>query len=195
MPRITAASIEQHLRQQNERVVEAASKLFRQRGFRGTDLSHIAAAVGLARNSLYRYFPSKEHLLVACVQRDMGPFLASVEALEQSHADPRRRIEAWLDLSMDLATGPQHATLELMGEVREASPELRQQILALHRLPNGVLERAVKAVLARQKRDPALVAGMIAAMLQSAAGQALRRPAQAAIRRELKSGVARLLQA
>ena len=195
MPRIAAASIDEHLRQQNERVLEAASKLFRQRGFRGTDLSHIAAAVGLARNSLYRYYPGKEHLLVACVRRDMEPFLRSVEALEKSHGDPRRRIDAWLDMSMDLATGPQHATRELMGEVREASPELRQQIAELHRLPNDVLERAVKAVLARQKREPVVVTGMIAAMLQAAAGQALRRPGQAAIRRELKSGVARLLQA
>jgi AcrR family transcriptional regulator len=195
MPRIAAANIEEHLRRQNERVLDAASRLFRQRGFGGTDLAQIAAAVGLARNSLYRYYDSKEHLLVACVMRDMAPFLAQVEALERTHPDPRQRIDAWLDLCMDLAVGPDHASLELMGEVRDASPELREQILQLHRLPNGVLERAVRAVLGGQRRDPQVIAGMISAMLQSAAGQALRRSLHGPIRRELKAGVARLLQA
>jgi AcrR family transcriptional regulator len=194
MPRIEAATIQEHVRIQTERVLDAASALFRKQGFHGTDMSHIAAAVGLARNSLYRYYPNKEHILVACVQRDMTPFLKRIEALEQGFPDPRARIDAWIDMSIDIATSPAHATLELISEIQEASPELRQQIVQLHLAPNTVLENAVKGVLGRQRRDPALVTAMVSGMVQSGAAQAIRRHTQVAVKRELKSAVARLLQ-
>jgi AcrR family transcriptional regulator len=194
MPKIEAATIEEHVRAQNERVLEAASALFRKRGFRGTDMAQIAQVVGLARNSLYRYYPNKEHILVACVQRDMRPFMERIEALEQECPDPRQRIEAWIDMSIDIATSPAHATLELMSEVKEASPELRREIMVLHQAPSAVLERAVAAVVGRQRRDPSLVTAMIAGLVQSGAGQAIRRASPIAVRRELKSAVARLLQ-
>jgi len=194
MPRIEAATIQEHVRIQTGRVLDAASVLFRKQGFHGTDMSHIAAAVGLARNSLYRYYPNKEHILVACVQRDMAPFMERIEALEQGFPDPRARIDAWIDMSIDIATSPAHATLELISEIQEASPELRQQIVQLHLGPNTVLENAVKGVLGRQRRDPALVTAMVSGMVQSGAAQAIRRNTQVAVKRELKSAVARLLQ-
>lgn len=194
MPRIGAATIEEHVRIQIAKVLDAASRLFRERGFHGTDMSDIARAVGLARNSLYRYYPNKEHILVACVQRDMGPVLERIRALEPRYPEPRARVEAWIDMAIDIATGPSHATLELMSEIREASPELRQQIMQLHQGPNEVLAGAVRALLGTQRRDPALVTAMIAGMVQSAAAQAIRRGSAAAAKRELKSACGRLLQ-
>ena len=167
MPRIDAASIEEHVRNQVARILDAAGDLFREQGFRGTDMAAISARVGLARNSLYRYFPNKEHILVACVERDMGPFVARLEALVASHPDPRARIDAWIDMALDMAAGPAHATLGLMGDVQESPPELRRQILKLHDAPAEVLEGAVRAVMQGQKRDPALVTALIAGMVQS----------------------------
>jgi AcrR family transcriptional regulator len=193
MPRIAAPTIDEHVRNQTERVLAAASRLFRAKGYRGTDMSHIAAAVDLARNSLYRYYPNKEHILVACVERDMTPFLQKIRALESAFPDPRARIDAWIDMAIDIAVSPAHATLELISEIQEASPELRQQVMQLHQAPNQVLERAVKAVLGTQRRDPALVTAMIAGMVQSGAGQAIRRSSHAAVKHELRSAVARLL--
>lgn len=196
MPRIQASTIEEHISQQKEKLLEAASRLFRKRGFHGTDMSDIAAEMGLARNSLYRYYSNKEHILLACIQRDMGPFMNRIETLEQIHPDARARIDAWLDTSIDIATSPAHATLELISEIQESAPELRQEILRLHQAPNRILEAAVRAVLGRQNRDAALVTAMIAGMTQSVASQAIRRnhANHAAARRELKTSVARLLQ-
>jgi AcrR family transcriptional regulator len=193
VPRIEAATIEEHVRNQVARILDAASALFRKQGFNGTDMSHIAAAVGLARNSLYRYYPNKEHILVACVERDMAPFLQQIEGLVTRYPEPRARVDAWIEMSIDMATSPAHATLGLISEVQESSPELRQQIMKLHELPNQVLEGAVRALLGRQKRDPLLVTAMIAGMVQSGAAQAIRRNGQAAVKRELQSAAGRLL--
>ena len=71
MPRIAAASIEEHVRRQNARITAAARRLFARDGFHGTDLAAIAQEVGLARNSLYRYYANKDELLLACISEDM----------------------------------------------------------------------------------------------------------------------------
>lgn len=79
MPRIEAANIEEHVRRQTGRIRSAATQLFRDLGYRGTDMEDIAQAVGLARNSLYRYYPNKDHILLACVLRDMVPFVEELK--------------------------------------------------------------------------------------------------------------------
>ena len=114
MPRIEAAKIEEHVRLQTGRILAAATQLFRELGYRGTDMEDIAQAVGLARNSLYRYYPNKDHILLACVLRDMVPFVEELKSLEVRYPDPLPRISAWLDTQIEIATSPAHATMELM---------------------------------------------------------------------------------
>lgn len=47
-----------------ERIVDAAREAFRREGIAGTKLGEIATAAGLARPNLYRYFPSREALIL-----------------------------------------------------------------------------------------------------------------------------------
>lgn len=49
------------------KVLEAAAKLFAQRGFGGTNLQDIADSLGISRPALYYYFKSKEEILASFV--------------------------------------------------------------------------------------------------------------------------------
>ena len=49
-------------------VLEAAARLFAQRGFGGTNLQDIADALGISRPALYYYFKSKEEILASLVE-------------------------------------------------------------------------------------------------------------------------------
>lgn len=49
-------------------VLEAAAKLFAQRGFGGTNLQDIADALGISRPALYYYFKSKDDILASLVE-------------------------------------------------------------------------------------------------------------------------------
>ena len=49
-------------------VLEAASRLFAQRGFGGTNLQDIAESLGISRPALYYYFKSKEDILTSLVE-------------------------------------------------------------------------------------------------------------------------------
>ena len=193
MPKIEASNIEEHIRVQTIRILDAAGDLFRTNGFRTTDMGDIASAMGLARNSLYRYYASKDHILVACMQRDMRPFIEQISELEESIADPVERINAWLDLQIELATGPCIATIKAIGDIRELSPELRTEIAALHEPQSKVLESAVADVVKGTRRDVRLLTGMISSMVQSAAGQVIERGRKSSVLRELRQSVARVL--
>jgi len=198
MPRIAAASIEEHVRQQTERITVAARLLFAQNGFHGTDLGDIAREVGLARNSLYRYYANKDELLLACIQEDMAPYMQRLQLLADEYPDPVERIMAWLGLQFELATGPAHATMELIAEVRESSKGLKQHVAHLHAAPNVFLEQALqdlrgeKAVTGTQS---AIQATMIGGMVLAATGHALKldAAAQGLVRSELESAVSAML--
>jgi AcrR family transcriptional regulator len=172
MPRINAASIDDHVRQQTQRITSAARRLFATKGFGATDLGSIAVEVGLARNSLYRYFANKDELLLACIREDMQPHIANLAALADKYPDPVDRIAALVNMQFDLATGPAHATLQLIGEVREGSPELRNEIAQLHMAPNLLLEKALTE-LHGIDRDSGIQAAMVGGMVMAATARAV----------------------
>jgi AcrR family transcriptional regulator len=194
MPRIDAASIEEHVRLQTARILDAATALFRERGYGKTDMDDIAHAVGLARNSLYRYYKNKDFILLACVERDMGAFVERMRTLDSLYPDPVQRIGAWLDMQMDMATSPAHATMELMAEIRTDAPELRKRLMELHDAPGNVLQGTVAEIARGKRRDTGLIIALIKGMVEAAAGQAMRRENKMAVKRELRRAVERVLE-
>lgn len=68
---------------QRQLILDAASLLFIEKGFGGTNVNDIADAVGVTRTALYYYFPSKESILEALtkgVTEKAGALAKSVSA-------------------------------------------------------------------------------------------------------------------
>lgn len=193
MPRIAATNIEEHIRIQEKRILDAARDLFTTLGYRNTDMADIARSMGLARNSLYRYYTNKDHILVAVVQRDMAPFFDQLVDLEKKIVDPAERIDAWIGLQMELAAGPCHAMTHMLGEIPPNSRELRKEISALHEPPARVLQHAVEQILKRSGRDAQLITVMISSMVQAAAGMAMKAEFGNAFIEELRRSISRIL--
>jgi AcrR family transcriptional regulator len=177
MPRIAATNIEEHVRQQNARITEAARKLFAKYGFAATDMGQIASSVGLARNSLYRYFPNKDHILLACIREDMQPYLESLAVMEADFPDPRERIMVWVDTQFAMATGPAHATMELIADVRDSSVKLGREVRELHQAPNRLLAEALQQMGFGDSERGTLTA-LIGGMVLAATAHALPLPEQ-----------------
>jgi AcrR family transcriptional regulator len=55
-------------REQRERILRAALELFTAHGFRGASLDAVAAAVGISRQGVLHYFPSKTKLLLGVLE-------------------------------------------------------------------------------------------------------------------------------
>ena len=194
MPRIEASNIEEHVQKQTTRILDEAIGIFRQRGYQGTDMRQIAEAVGLARNSLYRYYPSKDFILLACLERDMQPVLDRLARLNDQVADPRERIFAWLELQMDIADTACHEFMPMVEDIRRNSPELSRKILSLHESTEAVLRDAVSEVLKGAARPASQVSDMIGAMMRTTAAHVLKSGERDSSMRELKQSVSRILE-
>jgi AcrR family transcriptional regulator len=65
-----------------DRILDTAEALFAERGFAGTRVRDIAAAVGLTPASLYNHFAGKEALYAAVLERGLRPLMGVLEELE-----------------------------------------------------------------------------------------------------------------
>jgi len=73
-----------------ERILDAAERLFAEKGFAGTAVRDIAAEVGLNPASLYNHFPGKQELYEAVLDRGLRPIVELLGELSRSDWSPGR---------------------------------------------------------------------------------------------------------
>ncbi len=61
-------------------LLDIAERLFNERGYAGTTTAALAGAAGVAQNAVYWYFPSKDHLFVAVLDRMLDNLIADIRA-------------------------------------------------------------------------------------------------------------------
>jgi AcrR family transcriptional regulator len=69
VPRVAADRREEYAEARREQILEAALKVFSNGGFAETTMDAVAEVVGVSKASVYNYFPTKDALLQALVQR------------------------------------------------------------------------------------------------------------------------------
>ena len=83
------------------RLIDESARLFDRDGYNHVSMEAIAAAVGLAKPSLYHYVRSKDQILVLIHQEFMALTLTRAESLDRSRLAPRDQL------------------LEIMGDILE----------------------------------------------------------------------------
>lgn len=86
--------------ERRRRIIEAAARLFAELGFTGCEMERVAADLGIAKGTLYLYFPGKQDLFFACVDLGMQQMQTAVRAAAASVTEPfdiiSRAIRAYL---------------------------------------------------------------------------------------------------
>ncbi len=76
-------------------ILEAAAQVFARHGFRGATTRAIAQAAGVAEGTIFRYFPTKRHLLLALFEAfTIRPIRQQLQALETM--EPQEWLETFL---------------------------------------------------------------------------------------------------
>jgi AcrR family transcriptional regulator len=81
------------LRRENE-IIDAAARVFAERGYHGTSTQAIADVVGMRQASLYYYFPSKEAALAAICEHGVKDFISNLQAIIAGSASAADKLRA-----------------------------------------------------------------------------------------------------
>jgi AcrR family transcriptional regulator len=83
-----------------ERIDHAAYDLFSRHGIRGTGVDAVSARAGVTKMTLYRYYPSKNHLVLAFLHRreELWSRAWLQRQVEDRAVDPRERLLAIFDV-------------------------------------------------------------------------------------------------
>jgi len=83
-------------RQDNRRIqlLDAAARLFNERGFHATSMRDIAKQVGMLSGSIYYHFQSKEEMLLAVYESGMRHIAEEVDNAVAGESEPWQKLEA-----------------------------------------------------------------------------------------------------
>lgn len=84
-------------------ILEAAAKLFRDKGYKATSMRDLAAAVNLKASSLYNHIGSKEELLKVICFANANHFLKGLEEIDLQKISAFDKIKELLQLHITIA--------------------------------------------------------------------------------------------
>ena len=81
-------------RRRQDEILDEAAPVFARRGYRQMDVQELADGVGVAKGTVYNYFPSKKTLFLATVDRVMRRLQCRVREAADGEPDALERIAA-----------------------------------------------------------------------------------------------------
>ena len=96
MPKLWRETIHEHRRTVRDAILDAAWRLAVEHGPLALTMSQIAEEGGIARATLYKYFPDVETVLVTAHERHVAAHLEQLRALRDRSGDPVRQLETVL---------------------------------------------------------------------------------------------------
>jgi AcrR family transcriptional regulator len=155
-----------------QQIEDAASTLFRERGYAATSVRDIAHALDMQGGSLYAHVASKEDMLWAIVVRAADRFNAEVGPIAASDRTAARKLRKMIRAHVAVVTSAQKDAAVFLDEWRFLSEERRAQIAARRDDYEGLFRRAIAEGVASGefgRVDPALTAMIILSALNGIA--------------------------
>ena len=142
MPKISAASVREHRAQRLSQLIDAAEAILAEQGVHALTAGAVAARVGLARNSIYRYFDSIDELIELVVTREYPTWMATVRAAVDAAPTPAARVVAYVRSNLELAARGRHGWRAAVAQRTMPEASLKR-IGELHKTLTAILTSAV----------------------------------------------------
>jgi TetR/AcrR family transcriptional regulator len=113
------------IRAENERVIlEAAEAIFAEAGFKGATTAAIAARAGVPKANLHYYFPTKEALYRAVIERVLTAWLEAASSFDESDS-PSEALARYIGAKMDLARSMPLSSRVWATEIMRGAPVIQ----------------------------------------------------------------------
>lgn len=140
-PRMSAAA-------RRIRIVDAALRIFADKGYHATALADIAAEADVTRSVMYDHFPNKRVLLLTVLQEQNAALIEHVGARITASGSAADRMRATIDAYFSFAEEKPQARKLLFDRMDEEDPEIRAVRWGIREART----RAVSAMLASDVR-------------------------------------------
>lgn len=110
------------------RLLEAAAEAFARHGLDAANINDISLAAGLAKGTVYNYFPSKEALFLAVIE-EACRLAATGSKVVAAHAPTRERLRAAIASDMTWASEHEAFARVLVRELFAGEPEMYWRVV------------------------------------------------------------------
>lgn len=135
-------------------ILAAAEDVFAQYGYHGTAINTIADKVGLSKQNMLYYFPSKEVLYQRVLENVLNQWLEKMALLEQEGDDPKTMMTNYIRGKVDLSRVHPNGSKVFANEIISGAPRLKEY-MKTHLIPQ--LEADVQLIrqwISEGKMDP-----------------------------------------
>ncbi|MEE6137005.1 helix-turn-helix domain-containing protein [Mycobacterium sp. 050128] len=143
------------------RVLDAALDLFAQHGVSGTSLQMIADAVGITKAAVYHQFRTKDQIVIAVTERELGRLLPALEAAEAHGNGPQAR-DALLESVVEMAVRDRRLVRTLQFD------PVVVRLLAEHKPFQRFMDRLYDGLLSDAGLDGRIEAAMFSGAISTA---------------------------
>ena len=150
-----------------DRILSTAGELFYREGTRAIGVDEIVSRAGATKPTLYRAFPSKDHLIAAYLEGQGEGFWAYFEAAVGKHPDdPKAQILAFFDELGERATKPGYRGCALTNAAVEyPAPNHPARLVSVEH-KQGLRERLREMTRAMDARKPKKLADSLLLLIE-----------------------------
>ncbi|WP_030761906.1 TetR/AcrR family transcriptional regulator [Streptomyces griseus] len=165
MPKIHAATVADHRSQQRAALLDAARELLAEGDASRVTFAEVARRTGLARNSVYKYFPDRHHLLSEVVREAAPRWTERIRAALAAAGDsPEERVAAHVTAQLEMVRDGEHRVARATADAQDAAA-LREGADAAHR---ALLDPLVAALRDLGDDAPLLTARLLQGFVNAA---------------------------
>ncbi|KAF2989272.1 TetR/AcrR family transcriptional regulator (plasmid) [Methylocystis sp. MJC1] len=130
-----------HKEQARARLVEAAGRGFRKRGYGGIGVDGLAKEAGVTSGAFYGHFKSKDEAFKVAVEAGLDELYECIGALQEEQGD------AWLAAFIDLYLGPKRTCeLGMSCALQSLTPEVQRADSAIRSVFEERARRVARAI-------------------------------------------------
>jgi AcrR family transcriptional regulator len=152
------------------RIVEAATELFRLKGYHGTNTRELAEAAGITKGALFYHVGHKEEVLVRIHDMVMDRAVLSLTNAEAAGGDVAEIVARMIISHTRVIAEDRNATAVVSEEMKYLPEEQLKRVMSRRQQYQSLLERAIVRGVERGELvtdDPRLAAFMIVGMINS----------------------------
>src|SRR5262249_16121766 len=109
-----------------ERILEAAIKVFAEKGFFGAKVSEIAREAGVADGTIYLYFKSKDDLLISLFEDRMERINSALRTELERERSAQGKLRRFITMHLDLVEKHRSLVEVLTVELRQSAKFMRE---------------------------------------------------------------------